>query len=159
MKPIVPVMDSSDEPRPRPKHGLAWIAGVLVGAALVSGALYVWLTADSTLAFEQGVIEGFDGRWQRQSEPSWCEATCSESGHEWHTREQFSVVLDELGRQAELSEFEYEVERVADDAALVLLSSGDESIEVGVTSASWAGASADAEGTAVWFTSVSVFDQ
>lgn len=154
---MIPEEDAAiEEPDDRP----VWprMVATVVVAAVLGLAFIVWLDSDPVVELEDDLIAAFDEQWDRDSNPSWCAQGCSATDHEWHTdqtlaeaREAVEAIAAERGVPAEF-------ESVSDEAGIMTLGD-DVVIEVGITTSAWPSASPEATGTAVWFTSVTVFDE
>ncbi len=147
---------TEEEQEPRP----VWprLVAVLVLAGLLFAAVMVWSDSDPFLDMEEDLAAAFDERWERSSDPSWCADGCSATDHEWHTDESLAEVRTAVTDIATAIGLSTDYEAVGEEAAVMTL--GDEILlEVGITTPGWSRASPEAAGTAVWFTSVSFFDQ
>lgn len=151
----VPELDSSAR---RPRLVVIGLLLVAVAAVVLAVAVVAALTSDDTVKTEGEVRAVIDSQFERVPEPSWCDGGCSASDDEWHApldAEAVAARLVELLTDAGLTA---EYTPGAPDAYLVKIEEGN-GLDIGVTGPAWDRASDAATGTAIWFTSVSIFDE
>lgn len=151
VEPLVPA------PATSPRR-LGQVVAAVLAAAVLGGSLLLWLASDPAGDLENEIIEAFDREWDRVNDPTWCTRGCSTTGHEWHAEDDVDAVTSEIVRIAEAAGIEVANQSVNGTAELIRMGSGDAALEVGVTGPDWPSATAEATGTAIWFTSLSVFD-
>lgn len=136
------------------------ILGVIAVAVLAVFAYTVIrsLGSDEAVELESDVRAVLDGRYDRASFPTWCVGGCSASDDEWHALDDAEAVAREVVEALRDAGFVADFSAGAPDAYLVSIADGS-GLDIGVTGPEWAQASAQATGTAIWFTSVTVFDQ
>lgn len=130
---------------------------VLAVAAFVAYSLIGATGSDETLEMESAIRAVLDESYERSSLPTWCNPVCSESDDEWHSSEDAETVATNLVAALTAAGFEAEFAQGGPDAFLVTVSDGN-GLDLGVTGPEWARASTNAAGTAIWFTSVAIFD-
>lgn len=135
--------------------------GVVLVAVVALGAYVIWITSrpDPVQALERQVIDALDDAYGRAESPSWCAEGCSATGHEWHVEGSADVAAEQVVALMSVAGLEATLDSGAPEAFLVRIVGVGSSIDLGVTGSEWIRASSDATGTAVWFTSVTVFDQ
>lgn len=127
---------------------LAVLAYVVIGA----------IGSDDALATEDTVREVLDERYPQDSLPSWCNGGCSATDDEWHAADDALVVAESLVADLIESGLDASFEAGPEDAYVVRISDGA-GLDIAITGVGWRNASSAATGTAVWFTSVAVFDR
>ena len=144
-----------------PRTGRSIVILAVIGLfflAVLTLILFDAFGSDETLAIESTVRQVLDERYERDSLPTWCTGGCSASDDEWHTSHDALVVTEELVGALTEAGLDAIYEVGPPGAYLVKIADGT-GLDIGVTGAEWGRATAFAEGTAVWFTSVSIFDE
>ncbi len=136
------------------------ILGVLVlaVAVMVGYILLEAIGSDDTLALEETVREVLDDNYEKDSLPSWCVGGCSATDDEWHTPDNALLVAEALVGALTDMGLDAVYETGPPDAYIVKVAEGV-GLDIAITGVGWSNASSDATGTAIWFTSVALFDQ
>ncbi len=108
---------------------------------------------------EDDLANALDIALGARPEESWCRGGCSLTGHEWHSQGVLEDVAELVAESARSIGAESSIESGDPGTMLVSVKRGPAEVAVAVTDATWPNAALDASGVAVWFTSVTAFDQ
>ncbi len=148
-----------DSARLKRRTGRYRLWGIALVVAIAAGGIFWWASTDSTLALEDDLAAALDSVLGDRADVSWCLGSCSATEHEWHNTGALADVADLVVQQATGIGAEATAEAGDSGTMLVRVERGGNIVSLGVTDASWVSAAPEADGVAVWFTSVSAFDQ
>lgn len=154
-----PELSADHAQDPTTRKGLGPTA-IMVGFVAVVTALFValfaWSAGDPTLELEEAVAAGLTQHYGERTLETWCDNPCSLSADEWHTVDSVSVAAEIVRMIAVDAGATTELIGASEVSATVAVSKGSVRMVVGLTSPEWVGATASADGTAVWFNSVTL---